>query len=409
MENNTISHTRVILILGMLMTVSPFAIDMYLPSFSQIAVEMNTSASRVSLSVASYLIGLAFGQIMYGPMLDRFGRRRPLYFGLILFVLASTTCAYAGNIEELVVARFFQALGGCVAWVGAVAMVRDFFPVQETPKIFSLLVLVLGVSPLVAPSLGGFIAVSLGWRAIFLILGGIVIFILLVVIFFLPPAAGPDRSVKLHPADLVRTYLSILKEPQFITYTLSGSLAFAALFAYVSGSPVIFMNLYQLDPRVFGLLFALISVGFIGASQFNILLVRRFRSDKIFKTVLTIQVITGLLFLLFSFLDPPVYVTVIFIILIMACVGMLNPNAAALSIAPFNRNIGSASALSGCIQITIASIVSAALGVFPDIRLTTFSAVMASAAFLALLVLYAGSRTFIVKIGAEESNQPVPH
>lgn len=409
MPENTTSRVRIILILGMLMTISPFAIDMYLPSFSQISEEMNTTASRVSLSVSSYLIGLAFGQIIYGPMLDRFGRRKPLFFGLTLFVVSSFACAATGTIEELVIARFFQALGGCVAWVGAAAMVRDFFPVQETPKIFSLLVLVLGVSPLVAPTVGGFVAVALGWREIFIILGAIATITLLVVAFFLPPAAGPDKSVRLHPGDLAKTFAGILREPQFITYTLSGSLAFASLFAYVSGSPVIFMNLYQLDPRTFGILFALISIGFIGASQFNILLVRHYNSDKIFKTVLTIQLVIGILFLIASLWQLPVYITVIFILLTMACVGMLNPNAAALSLAPFKKNIGSASALSGCIQITIASLVSGALGIFKDVALITFSAVMAVAAILAFIALRTGSRKFKVTLGENDGEAVAAH
>jgi DHA1 family bicyclomycin/chloramphenicol resistance-like MFS transporter len=409
MPENTAPRVRIILILGMLMTISPFAIDMYLPSFSQIAEEMNTTASRVSLSVSSYLIGLAFGQIIYGPMLDRFGRRKPLFFGLTLFVVSSFACAATGTTEELVIARFFQALGGCVAWVGAAAMVRDFFPVQETPKIFSLLVLVLGVSPLVAPTVGGFVAVALGWRAIFIILGAIATVTLLVVAFFLPPAAGPDKSVRLRPGDLAKTFAGILREPQFITYTLSGSLAFASLFAYVSGSPVIFMNLYQLDPRTFGILFAMISIGFIGASQFNILLVRHYTSDKIFKTVLTIQLVIGILFLIASLWQLPVYITVIFILLTMACVGMLNPNAAALSLAPFKKNIGSASALSGCIQITIASLVSGALGIFKDVALITFSAVMAVAALLAFIALRTGSRKFKVTLGKNDGEAVAVH
>ena len=400
---------RIILILGMLMTVSPFAIDMYLPSFAQIAAEMNTTSSRVSLSVASYFVGLAFGQILYGPLLDRFGRRKPLYIGLVLFVLASLVCASVNNLEALVLARFFQALGGCVAWVGAATMVRDFFPIQETPKIFSLLVLVLGVSPLVAPSLGGFIAVALGWRAIFLILAGIVVFILIVVILFLPPAAGPDPTVNLRPLQLIRTYASIIREPQFITYSLSGSLAFASLFAYVSGSPVIFMGLYNLDPRVFGLLFAFISVGFIGASQLNILLVRYFRSDKIFKTMLTVQLVVGVLFVVAANWELPVFISVGFILVTMACVGMINPNAAALALAPFNRNIGSASALSGFIQIGIASIVSTVLGLFHDIALITFAVVMFASALSAYMVLLFGSRYFKVKMGEDGSAGSAAH
>lgn len=409
MLNNSVPRSRIILILGMLMTVSPFAIDMYLPSFDQIAAEMNTTSSRVSLSVASYFVGLALGQILYGPLLDRFGRRTPLYIGLILFVVASLVCASANSIDALIIARFFQALGGCVAWVGAASMVRDFFPIQETPKIFSLLVLVLGVSPLVAPSFGGFIAVALGWRAIFLILAGIVVFILFVVILFLPPAAGPDPTVNLRPLQLIRTYASIIREPQFITYSLSGSLAFASLFAYVSGSPVIFMGLYNLDPRVFGLLFAFISVGFIGASQLNILMVRYFRSDKIFKTMLTVQLVVGLLFVVAANWYLPVNVTVSFILVTMACIGMINPNAAALALAPFNRNIGSASALSGFIQIGIASIVSTVLGLFQDITLITFAVVMFASALSAYMVLLFGSRYFEVKMGEDESAGTVAH
>lgn len=408
--NQPSSRTRIILILGMLMTVSPFAIDMYLPAFEQIALDLGTSATRVSFSVASYFIGLAIGQIIYGPLLDRYGRRKPLYFGLILFVAASAACAVSGTIEQLVVARLFQALGGCVAWIGASSMVRDFFPVQETPKIFSLLVLVLGVSPLIAPTLGGFVAVEAGWRAIFYILALIVIAILVIVIFFLPPAAGPDPTVKLNPADLLRTYGSIVQEPQFLTFSLSGSLAFAALFAYVSGSPAVFMGLYGMDPRTYGILFAVISVGFIGASQLNIFLVRRFRPDRIFRVVLAAQMVIGALFFLASFWEISVQVSVAFIFMTMACVGMLNPNAAALALAPFNKHIGSAAALSGCIQITLASLVSAVLGFFKDLDLPTFTCIMSLASLMAGAVLWIGLRHVSdVKFGEEASAGAAGH
>ncbi|MFM9074597.1 MAG: MFS transporter, partial [Bacteroidota bacterium] len=142
MEQQHQPRQRIILILGMLMTISPFAIDMYLPAFGQIANDMGTSATRISLSVASYFVGLAFGQLMYGPMLDRFGRKKPLYIGLSMFMAASLGCMQSDSITSLVVFRFFQALGGCVAWVAAATMVRDFFSIRESSKIFSLLILV---------------------------------------------------------------------------------------------------------------------------------------------------------------------------------------------------------------------------------------------------------------------------
>ena len=154
----------IVWILGGLATVTPFAIDLYLPAFSQIASDFKTTTATVSLSVSSYFIGMALGQILYGPLLDRYGRKRPLYAGLIIFILASTGCMFSKSVNELVAFRFFQALGGSVAWVAAVAMVRDFFPVKESVRVFSLLVLIIGVSPLLAPTLGGLI-ITARWMA----------------------------------------------------------------------------------------------------------------------------------------------------------------------------------------------------------------------------------------------------
>ena len=409
MQQRTASDRRIILILGMLMTISPFAIDMYLPAFGQIADEMGTSATRISLSVASYFVGLAVGQLMYGPLLDRFGRKKPLYIGLSLFMVASLGCMQSGTVTELVTFRFFQALGGCVAWVAAATMVRDFFPVKEASRIFSLLILVLGLSPLVAPTAGGFVAVALGWRAIFLILLVLTGLVMAVVILFLPAGREPDKAVDLRPLPMLRTYLSILREPQFVTFTLAGSRAFAALFTYVSGSPVIFMELYGLEPQHYGILFAVISVGFIGASQLNILLTRYFRPDRIFSTVLPVQAVIGMLFVGVAFMGhPPVWLTILFIFLTMACIGMLNPNASALALAPFTRNIGSASAMAGFTQITLASVVSSVVGNFDSATLLPFAILMGASSLAGLFVLVTGKR-FIKTMVTGETDGAAAH
>jgi multidrug resistance protein len=160
----------IILILGTLSTVSPFAIDMYLPAISQIAQDLSTTPAKVSMSISSYFIGLGAGQLFYRPMLDRFGRKPPLYVGLLLFILASIGCLESKSVDMLIAFRLLQALGGCVAQVDAIAMVRDFFPVEQSSRIISMLILILGVSPLLAPTVGSIIATTLGWHWIFLLL-----------------------------------------------------------------------------------------------------------------------------------------------------------------------------------------------------------------------------------------------
>src|SRR4051812_10636617 len=175
-----------ILIIGALNTITPFSIDMYLPAFPKIAADFHTEIEKVALSVSTYFLGYSLGQIIYGPLLDRFGRKPPLYVGLILYIIATIGCFTTSTIEGLWVIRFFQALGGCVGAVAAIAMVRDFFPVEKSARVISLLVLILGASPLLAPSVGSFIITAWGWHTVFIMLAAITFIILLLVFFFLP-------------------------------------------------------------------------------------------------------------------------------------------------------------------------------------------------------------------------------
>src|SRR5271167_3437644 len=201
----------IILILGALSTISPFAIDMYLPAFPQIADALHTSTARISLSIASYFAGMAAGQLFYGPLLDRFGRKLPLYAGMILFIAASILCLCSRSVEWLIAMRFVQALGGCAAQVAAMAMVRDFFHVDETAKIISLLILILSVSPLLAPSVGVFVAVHLGWQWVFIALSLFVVLMLAVCWWQLPQGHKPDRSVSLRLRPIFHNYATVEK------------------------------------------------------------------------------------------------------------------------------------------------------------------------------------------------------
>lgn len=378
-----------ILILGALTTISPLAIDLYLAAFPRIAAELNSSVNKVALSLSSYFIGMAAGQLFYGPVLDRFGRKRPLYFGLTLFALSSLGCLYSHSVEALIAFRFLQALGGCVAGVGATAMVRDFFPVAEGAKVFSLLMLVLSVSPLLAPTLGGFLSVQFGWHSVFVFLLAAALVMLAVTYFFLPEGHEPDPGISLRPLPILREYFRILVEPHFSTYALSGALSFAGLFVYVAGSPIIFMEIFRVSPELYGGIFAMLSVGFIGAGQVNILLSRRFTARQIYARALLAQVGLGGLFLLLGLLGLlTLPLTVALLFSYLSTLGFLYPNAAALALAPFSRNAGSASALLGFLQIGAGAVASTGIGLFegasllPVISLYALTPVLSSVAYL---------------------------
>ena len=393
------NNLLIILILGALSTVTPFAIDMYLPAFKQIGADYGVPTARVALSVSSYFIGLALGQIFYGPLLDRFGRKIPLYCGLFVFVLASLGCMTARNIETLIVLRFVQAMGGCVAQVASTAMVRDFFPAKEGARIFAMLILILGVSPLLAPTTGGFIAKHLGWQAVFATLAAIVFVILLAARFYLPPGRAADPTVSLKPKPIALNFLQILRTPQFYTYALSGAFSFAGLFVYVAGAPVMFLEVFHVSQDIFPLLFAFLAIGFIGASQLNLILTRRFNNDKIFKFFLLVQCIAAIVFLLGALtIGYGLVATVILWFIVLACAGITYPNAAALAMAPFGENAGSASALLGFLQMGAGALASTGVGMIASASLVPALSVLAATTVVSFVILMLGKRNITAHI-----------
>ena len=390
----------------MLATVSPFAIDFYLPAFSQIANDLGTTTARISLSVSSYFVGMAIGQLLYGPLLDRFGRKRPLYAGLIIFIIASIGCTFSKSVEVLVTLRFIQALGGSVAGVAAMAMVKDFFPPEQSTRIFAMLILTIGLSPLFAPSIGGFVAIAFDWKAVFILLALIALFAMTIVFLFLPEGQEPDKTVTLKLMPMLKTYFSILSEPQFFTYTISGSFSFASLFIYVAGSSIVFIEFFHVSPQVYGGIFAFLSIGFIGASQLNIFLVKKFTSNEIFRFALFTQVIAGIIFLIVTLNGwMNLYSTIVMLFIFLSCVGLINPNASALALAPFTKNIGSAAAMMGCSQIGIAALASVAVGLFEAVSILPMVASMVATASFALFLLLRGEKKMAGKIVAADANQ----
>jgi len=391
----------IILLLGALSLITPFSVDMYLPAFARIAAEFKTTTPAVSLSLSTYFIGFALGQVLYGPLLDRFGRKRPIYAGLSLYLIASVGCIHPPSLRALIVLRFLEAIGGCVAQVASVAMVKDFFPPEQSAKVFSLLFLIIGVSPLLAPTMGSLIMLWLGWPWIFIALSAFAILTLAVIAFQLPEVHRPDRSISLRPQALVGTYWRIVTQPQFCTYALAGAFSFAGLFAYVAGSPIIFMDGFRVSEQAFGAIFAVLTLGFIGGSQLNVFLLRWWSSEKIFRTALTVQVLTGAVFLAGARLGwYGLGATLVLFFVFLSCLGLTYPNAAAIALAPFSRNAGSASALLGFIQMGTGAAVSTGIGF---IGANAVVALLSGTAVLAVVIFVIGRRRLGEVVAAAES------
>ncbi len=399
-----------ILILGTLTALSPFSIDMYLPGFPAIALALHTTIEQVDRSLSSFFIGLACGQLLYGPLMDRFGRKKPLYFGLGLYILISIGCFSATSINLLIILRFVQAIGSCAAGVAAMAMVRDIFPVKDNAKVFALLILVLGASPMIAPTAGSYLTAAFGWQSVFIVLMSIAILILIAVIFTLPESYENDPTFSLKPVPIITNFITVLKIPQFYTYAITTSLAFAGLFAYVAGSPSVFMEFFHVSGKLYGWIFAGLSIGFVGSSQLNNVLIKYYKSEQIVIVALTGQVIAAIVFVIGSLNGWfGLYGTIAMIFLVLCGVGLTNPNASALSLAPFSKNAGTAASLMGAMQLGIGAMSSFAISLFSSYSAMPMALIMAVSASIALMVLLIGRRNIIEQVEADPSMAMTGH
>lgn len=380
-----------ILILGLLTAIGPLSTDMYLPAFPPIARDLHTAVAQVSLSLSSFFIGISFGQLLYGPILDRYGRKKPIYFGMAVYIISTSLCAFIHSVDMLIILRLFQAIGGCAGMVASRAMVRDLFPVKESAKIFSLLVLVIGVSPILAPTIGGFLSEGIGWRYIFIVLSVIAACVFAALYFFVPESRKPDKSFSLHPKQIMISYWKVMKEPQFYTYAITGSLAAAGLYAYISGSPFVFMEHFHVGQKLYGMIFAIIACGLIISSQLNSVLLKTYKSQQIIRVALFCQSTIGLILVTGSYLGwIEMKGTVVLILLFLSSQGFTFPNSSALSLAPFAKTAGSASALMGGIQMGVGALTSAIVSWLANGTVLPMTGVMAACALSAFTVLLIG-------------------
>lgn len=376
-----------IVVLGALVALGPLTLDLYLPALPSIAAELSVPSSVVQLTLTGTLAGLALGQLLVGPLSDSLGRRRPLMGGIVVHMLASLVCLVAPNIEVLAGARILQGVGASAAMVVAIAVVGDLFADSAAATVLSRLMLVLGVAPVVAPSVGAAVLLHASWHWTFAVLVVLAGALLVVAALALPETLPFEHRRPLRPGAVGSTYVQLLRDLRFVTLALVAALAMSGLFAYISGASFVLQGHYGLSQQAFAIVFGAGAVSFITASQVNVVLLRRFSPQGIVVFALCLGVVAGAAFVgltlarvggLAAFLVP--------VWSILASMGLVIPNAPALALSRHHEAAGTAAALLGAAQFGIGAAVAPVVGLLGNDELA-LAIVMTIGVVVALLAL----------------------
>ncbi len=388
-QSATPGQVRMILVLGAMVALGPLTIDMYLPALPGIAEELSVSSSVVQLTLTGTLAGLALGQLIVGPLSDSLGRRRPLMAGIVLHMLASVLCVLAPNIAALGVARVLQGMGAAAAMVVAIAVVGDLFADSTAATVLSRLMLVLGVAPVVAPSLGAAVLLQASWHWVFAALVVLAGGLLVLAALALPETLPVSHRRPLRVRGIAATYVELLRDARFVTLVLVAALGMSGLFAYIAGASFVLQGRYGLDQQVFALVFGAGAVALIGATQFNVVLLRRFAPQTIVLWALVAASLAGVVFVglavahvggLLGFVLP--------VWAILAAMGLVIPNAPAVALSRHSDAAGTAAALLGAAQFGLGAAVAPLVGLLGNDEVA-LAVVMTSGVVIALLALFA--------------------
>ena len=360
-------RVELVVILGALVAFAPMAVDMYLPSFPALEAGFAATADQVQRTLATFFVGFAFGQALYGPVADRFGRKPPLYFGLALFAVTSAGCALATSIDALIALRFLEALGACAGMVIARAMVRDLFDPRDAARIFSSLMLVTGLAPMLAPLVGGYVLIWFGWRAVFWVLTAFGVLALVAVHFRLPESHPADASRPLALGRILTDYGRFLADRRFMGFALSGGIAMAGMFAYITGSPFVFIGLFGVPAEAYGWLFGLNALGLVAGAQINGRVLRAGDSERTLRIANMVQAVAGIVLVIAGTTGWGGLLGIVVPLLVyVGSLGFTMPNATALAMAPHGRAAGMASALIGTLQFSLAAVAALVVGAIHD-------------------------------------------
>jgi MFS transporter, DHA1 family, multidrug resistance protein len=388
------------LLLGSLGLLGPFTIDMYLPSFPTIVKEYQTTASLVQISLTSCLLGLGLGQLIIGPMSDVQGRRKPLRIFLIMYFIASVICAFAPNIYTFIGARFIQGFAAAGGLVISRAIVRDVYSGRELTKFFALLMLVGNLGPIVAPIAGAIILAFTNWSGVFLVLACVGIALVLIVSWKLEESLPKENRVPSDISQILKNFGSLLKDRQFTGYALTQGFIIAGIFAYVSGIPFVYQNIYGVSPQVFSLLFGVNGIALIIGSQ----VVGRFAdliSERTFlKIGLLISNLAGSTLLVALLVKAPLTAVAIPIFFLVASIGIIATTSFALAMETQGHIAGSASALLGLLPFILGSLTAPLVGIAGEYSAIPMGVVIFFASFLAFLSYYGLVRKSSLRVQA---------
>lgn len=381
-----------LVLLAGLTAFAPLSVDMYLPALPQMARDLNAPGAGGALTVAAFYVGLCLGQLFHGPLSDRVGRRPPLIGGIALYVAASVGAAIAGSIDMLIAMRFLQALGGCAGIVIGRAVVRDSFAPHESAHVFSLLLLVMSVAPVIAPLLGSFVLLAAGWRAIFWILAGFGTLVWLGTLLRLAETRSQETADHARGESPLRSYLAILGERQVMGYALAAGCSHMGLLTYLAIAPEVLISGFGVSPQHFGWVIAVNGVGLVAANTINRRLLRRFDYDRILRRANIASIAAALVLAAAAFTGMGgLWGVAIPLFFVMALIGCIQPNAFAGAMAHDPRRAGAVSALIGCFQFGLGASGSAVASLLHDGTARPMAAVIlvayvAAGLFLRLLV-----------------------
>lgn len=384
-RGRSISVTRLTLILSTMTAFGPFATDMYLASFPGMATDLGTTLARVQLTLSIFFVGLAVGQLIYGPLVDRYGRRKPLLMGVAIFTLASIGCVFAPNVDTLIALRLIQSIGGCSGIVIGRAIIRDLYSEGEGARVLSLMMAVQSFGPIAAPLLGGLILLVADWRVLFVVLSAMGLLCFTLVLRWLPETLPPEKRTNLALSTVFITFGRVLLRREFIVPAMAGSVALSCMFAFITGSPYVFMELHGVNEQQYGLLFGVVACGILINAQVNRVLLRHFSPRQILPWALRFNVLAGLV--LFAVANhATLWVLMMPLWLCIATVPMIAANSAAICMSASGREVGSASSMYGLMQFGFASVASAMVSHLHDGTTHPMAIVILSAGILGNLV-----------------------
>ena len=355
------SSLSIVFILGLLAMLMPLSIDMYLPALPVIAEQFGVPAGSAQMTLSTYILGFALGQLLYGPMADSLGRKPVILGGTLVFAAAAAACAMSQSIDHLIVMRFFHGLAAAAASVVINALMRDIYPKEEFSRMMSFVMLVTTVAPLVAPMVGGAVLVWFSWHAIFWILALAALLASAMIFFFIKETLPAEHRQKFHIRTTLGNFASLFRHKRVLSYMLASGFSFAGMFSFLSAGPFVYIELNHVSPQHFGYYFALNVVFIFVLTMINSRFVRRVGALNMFRIGLWIQFVMAIWMVITAFFDVGFWTLVVGIAAFVGCISMVSSNAMAVILDEFPHMAGTASSLAGTFRFGIGAIVGALL------------------------------------------------